>query len=232
MPQVVAYTFDTALDGWRPGSNAPTVAQSTTAPDTGAGCLQVTATSVTSPAQFVSPGIATTPGVRLTITMRVRPEVNRRSLYLSVNWFASVGGAYLSTSTGADSAFYDLSAFTLGAYSTVTVQVTPPAGANAMELNSDIISPAVGDIMRVDNVVVTTPDAEPVANAGVDFSGAPGATATLIGTPAGGVWSQDSGPAVTLSTPVTTTADTRVTFTHANPSTTTSLERVFRYTVG
>lgn len=69
-----------------------------------------------------------------------------------------------------------------------------------------------------------------VADAGPDQSVAAGATVTLTGTPPSGVWSQASGTAVTLSTPVTTGTDTKVTFAAAN-STASPLSRVFTYTV-
>lgn len=69
------------------------------------------------------------------------------------------------------------------------------------------------------------------ANAGADQSVAAGTTVTLIGTPPGGTWTQESGDVVTLSAHTTDATDTRVTFTAANPSTTLSAERGFRYTV-
>lgn len=69
-----------------------------------------------------------------------------------------------------------------------------------------------------------------VAKAGADQTVDADATVTLVGTPAGGTWAQENGPAVTLSAAVTNTTDTRVTFTASNDSTTTSSVREFRYT--
>lgn len=70
-----------------------------------------------------------------------------------------------------------------------------------------------------------------VANAGADQTVAAGASVTLVGTPAGGTWTQDSGAAATLSAPVSNGTDTRVTLTSGNISTTTAADRIFRYTV-
>lgn len=67
-------------------------------------------------------------------------------------------------------------------------------------------------------------------NAGPDQNIADNDPVTLVGTPPGGVWTQDSGTAVTLSAPVTNATDTRVTFTADNPSTSVPLDLVFRYT--
>lgn len=67
-------------------------------------------------------------------------------------------------------------------------------------------------------------------NAGSDQTVASNSVVTLTGTPAGGVWTQDSGAAVTLSAPVTTATDTKVTFVSTNASTTVNDTRVFRYT--
>ncbi len=74
-------------------------------------------------------------------------------------------------------------------------------------------------------------DAATSISAGANQTVTPGSTVTLTGSPAGGVWTQDSGTAVTLSAPVTSSTSTMVTFVSSNTSTTSSLDRIFRYTV-
>jgi hypothetical protein len=175
--------------------------------------------------------VPVTPGQPFVFSFRVRPNVTPRTAVAFIEWstanFAAANGAANGTAT----------ATTVGSWTTVSVSGTVPAGSAYARVVGRFTSTAVNDTFDVDAIAYYNDTTDPtyqspsIANAGPDQNGAPGAVATLVGTPPGGTWSQQSGLTVTLSAPVTNATDTRVTFTHANPSKTSSADRVFRYDV-
>ena len=180
--------FETSDGGWT-GANA-TLVRSTTNPAVGTYCLQITATSATGSATGRSSMFACQPGTRFTTSLKLRPEINKRGVYLSINWFDSAG-AYLSTSSGSDAAFIDATSLALGAYSTFTFSATPPTGAAQAQVVVDNTTPAVGDILRVDDVLVTVPDA--VVPAVTHTLSATSGTAPLTVTMTGAVANSPAG---------------------------------------
>lgn len=206
--------------GW--STQNATLARVTTPVRSGVGAFSLTAAAagdVTMVAAELSSGL--NPGQLVLLSAYGRSAAAGRTVQMLVDWSSAT--AYLSTASVSGPTT------TTTGWTQTTGSVLMPATATRGTVFLRFYAAAAGEVHYADDLSVQADTPAPV-NAGPNTSGAPGTTATRIGTPPGGTWTQESGPAVTLSAPVTTTQDTRVTFVRDNPSTTAPVDRLFRYT--
>lgn len=171
-------------------------------------------------------------GTPFVYSVSIKPTVTRNAAVF-VEWIG-VSGAAGSATTSCPA----------NAWTRVAMTATTPAGTTEARPVIRITELAAGEQVDVDAVGFYLNSTNPAyqgpvtGSAAPTVSAAPGTTVaagtgvTLIGAPAGGTWSQDSGDVVVLSTPTSSSTDTRVALSAANSSTTTTSVRVFRYTVG
>lgn len=140
-----------------------------------------------------------------------------------INWIDAAGQTILQTNKGGTGT-------TLGSpnFDKWEAIVHSPIGTVDAQFIIIVNQMAAGEECWVDDRYFGIPPTT-APYAGLDQIVESGQEFTLIGTPPGGVWTQDSGPAVTLGAPVSTTTDTRVKATHKNTGTV-NTDLVFRYT--